>query len=467
MARRPRHFLARALPALALLTMLAIPRAALTQASRSSRPAASDLAPFLSAHINWRQFAGQSINVAMTDQTDTDALHQHLDQFTRLTGIKLNEQKYADVTQKDLTDLVAGAGTLDVMQIDSMVVPQWVRLSYLEPLDPYLSNGKLTDARWFNFSDILPSFQALGRESGGAYAIAEYPETSMVFYRKDIYKKAGITHPPRTYAEWAQDAARTTDKKRHQYGIGLIALKGADQNVYRWASIARAFGGGFFKDFPRDYTPIINSKGNVAATQWMVDVLKSYGPPGAANMGWNEVDTAAAQGQVVSMLDTFDNGPSLEDPSASKTAGKWGCGVVPSGPGGTWPSDFSWMLGINAKSQHKGAAWLFIEWADSIPVMLSKLNMTPITNRTSLWNDPRIIAASAKIANGEWLPVVRRSLAIANPQFRPRFPGWLQFGDRISLAIQEAVAGTTSVQDALNSAQQDVLTQLRIGRYLK
>lgn len=466
MTSRFHRYLACPLLAIGLCAALAVPHA-VTHAARGAQIAASDLAPYLSAHINWRQFAGQTISVAMTDQTDTDALHQHLDLFTHLTGIKVNEQKYADVTQKDLTDLVAGAGTLDVMQIDSMVIPQWVRLGYVEPLDSYLSNSKLTDDRWFKFADILPKFQALGRANGATYALAEYPETSMVFYRKDVYKKAGITHPPRTYAEWAADAAKTTDKKHHQYGIGLIALKGADQNVYRWASIARAFGGGFFKDFPRDYTPIINSTGNIAATQWMVDVLKRYGPPGEANMGWNEVDTAAAQGQVVSLLDTFDTGLTLEDPSASKTVGKWGCGVVPSGPGGAWPSDFSWMLGINARSQHKGAAWLFIEWADSIAVMLSKLNVTPITNRVSLWKDPRVIAAASKIANGEWLPVVRQSLAIANPEFRPRFPGWLQFGDRLSIAIQEAVAGSMSVKAALDAAQNDIITQLRIGHYIK
>src|SRR5437763_1210680 len=148
-----RLHLARSLLALGLLAALAVPGPAITHASRTAKPVASDLAPYFSAHINWRQFAGQSINVAMTDQLDTDALHQHLALFTRLTGIKLNEQKYADVTQKDLTDLVAGAGTLDVMQIDSMVVPQWVRLSYLEPLNPYLSNTKLTDPRWFDLPD--------------------------------------------------------------------------------------------------------------------------------------------------------------------------------------------------------------------------------------------------------------------------------------------------------------------------
>src|SRR5579864_5774797 len=134
MTIRSYRSLARPLLALGVLAALIAPRASAIQAARSS---ASDLAPYLSAHINWRQFAGQTISVAMTDQTDTDALHQHLDLFTRLTGIKLNEQKYADVTQKDLTDLVAGAGTLDVMQIDSMVIPQWVRLGYVEPLDSY------------------------------------------------------------------------------------------------------------------------------------------------------------------------------------------------------------------------------------------------------------------------------------------------------------------------------------------
>ena len=459
---RASRYVARAGLALGIVAACVIPAGTAPQAGA----AASDLAPYLSAHINWRQFAGQSINVAMTDQLDTDALHQHLALFTKLTGITLNFQKYGDVTQKELVDLAGGSGTLDVLQIDSMLIPQWVRLQYLEPLTPYLNNPSLTDPKWFNVGDILPRFAALGVENNTTYTLPEYPETSLLFYRKDLFAKAGITTPPTTYPQWAADAAKVTNRAHHIYGIGLIAQKGADQNVYRWASIARAFGGGFFKNFPTDYTPVLNSPANVAATQWMVNVLKQSGPPGEANMGWDEVDTGAAQGQIASTLDTFDVGPYLEDPSASKTVGKWAAAVVPGGPGGIWPSEFSWMMGINARSQHKGAAWLFIEWANSAPVMLSKLNMTPITNRTSLWSDPRVLAAAAKISNGTWLPAVRKSLALANPQFRPRFPGWEQFGDRLSVAIQDAVAGGSTPQAALDAAQQDVLTQLRIGHYI-
>ena len=131
----------------------------------------------------------------------------------------------------------AGTGT----SVDSMVMPQWVRLQYLDPLTPYLSNSTLTDPKWFNAGDILPKFMALGVQNNVTYALPEYPETSMLFYRKDLFAKAGITHAPATYAEWAADAAKVTDKKHHIYGIGLIGQKGADQNVYRWTSIARAF----------------------------------------------------------------------------------------------------------------------------------------------------------------------------------------------------------------------------------
>jgi hypothetical protein len=39
-------------------------------------------------------------------------------------------------------------------------------------------------------------------------------------------------------------------------------------------------------------------------------------------------------------------------------------------------------------------------------------------------------------------------------------------GDRLSIAIQEAIAGTATPKDALSSAQNDILTQLRIGHYI-
>src|SRR5579885_1400640 len=366
---------------------------------------AADLAPFLKAKINWRQAAGQTINVGLTDEFDTDVLHK------------------------------------------------------------YLNDPKLTDPKWFNYNDLVPAFRDLGKWNGVTYALPEYIETSLVLYRKDLAQKAGITKAPATWQDFADDCRRMNQPPK-VYGCAFDALKGSDQNVYRWTMVARAFGGNFFKDYPKDLTPVLNSPQNVAATQWYATTLQKYAPPGVANWGWYEVDSAGQQGKIAMEFESYDTALVLDDKSVSKTAGKWGVWPIPHGPGGTWPSAFSWLTAINAYSHHKVAAWLFMEFANSYASQVLKTTDQPFTDRTSIWSNNTIMAKWKGQDHGEWLPVVNQMFKVARADFRPRFTGWGQFGDRLSLAIQAAVAGK-SAKAELDAAQQDALTMLRQGGYIQ
>jgi hypothetical protein len=73
--------------------------------------------------------------------------------------------------------------------------------------------------------------------------------------------------------------------------------------------------------------------------------------------------------------------------------------------------------------------------------------------------------ASKAICNGEWLQATLGNLKVASPDFRPRFPGWGEVGDRFSIAIQAAITGADP-QTELNKAQEDITRILKQGGYL-
>jgi hypothetical protein len=73
--------------------------------------------------------------------------------------------------------------------------------------------------------------------------------------------------------------------------------------------------------------------------------------------------------------------------------------------------------------------------------------------------------ASKAICNGEWLQATLGNLQVASPDFRPRFPGWLEVGDRLSLAIQAAIAGSDPKTE-LDKANDDITRILKQGGYL-
>ncbi len=430
---------------------------------------AGDLADFTST-INWKAAAGQKIFVAMTDQTDTDVLAEQLKQFTDLTGIEVDYQKFEDVTQKELVDLQAGAGTIDVMQLDSQVIPEYVKDGYLADLGQFMADPTTYDAAWYKPDDLVGSFVDLGKQNGTLYAIPAYLETTLLYYRKDLFAAKGL-QPPDTIDDVATAAAALSDPGKGLYGWNTVGQKGADQNVYRFMTFAGAYGATMFKDFPADYTPTVNGPEMVQALTQYAALLRKYGPPGVANWGWDEAGTFSAKGGSAMYLDTYDEAQSpLDDPSVSETVGKWGCALTPGvkqadGTVRRWPSMFSWMLGVNAQSQKQLAAWLFLEWATSYPVQHVKAQTVYYGNRSSIFNDPAMAAASKAICNGEWLQATLGNLQVASPDFRPRFPGWLEVGDRLSLAIQAAIAGSDPKTE-LDKANDDITRILKQGGYL-
>lgn len=451
----------------------AAPSTAPTEAPSESQGAAvipqtGDLANFTST-VNWQAAAGQKIFVAMTDQTDTDVLAEALPQFTKLTGIEVDYQKYEDVTQKELVDLQAGTGTIDVLQLDSQVIPQFVKAGYLADFGTFQNDPTLYDAAWYKPEDLIGPFVELGKLDGKQYAIPAYLETTLLYYRKDLFDAKGIA-VPNTIDEVKAAAAALNDPAKKFYGWNTVGQKGADQNVYRFMTFAGAYGAKIFKDYPNDYTVTVNSPEMIAALSAYAGLLKDYGPPGVANWGWDEAGNFAAAGGSAMYLDTYDEAQSpLDDPASSKTVGKWGCAATPGvqqadGSVLRWPSMFSWMLGVNAASQKQSAAWLFVEWATSYQVQHKKAETTYYGDRTSIFEDPALATASKAICNGMWLQATLDNLKVANPDFRPRVDNWLEVGDRLSLAIQAAISGA-DVTTELNKAQDDITKIMKQAGY--
>ena len=61
----------------------------------------------------------------------------------------------------------------------------------------YIANDPSYDA-----SDLLPPIAKALSYKGGLYAVPFYGESSMLYYRKDLFKAAGLTMP--AHPTWAQ-----------------------------------------------------------------------------------------------------------------------------------------------------------------------------------------------------------------------------------------------------------------------
>jgi len=421
------------------------------------------LADFKKANIDWRQAAGESIDVLVCKFYDTEVLETQLDTFERLTGIKITYHSLPEeeLRRKILVSLAARSGAYDVVMPDIMGLPKFAKAGFLELLDPYLANPKLIDKKWYDRESLLPACRKAGETIEGAtYAFPFSAESSVLMYRKDLFDEAGIAKAPDTFEElW--DAARKLHNPPERSGIGLRGKRGEGLNIYVWSSFFRGFGANFFLNFPFDMTPTIASPEGIAATEFYAKILQNYGPIGAATWSWEETLMALQQDRIAMSVDAIDFAPQIEDPAKSETAGKWAFSVIPGGKGGRYPGMFSWLLGIDKASKKKTAAWLFIQFATSPPAVYERTLKTGAAGRLTIRNDPEWRKNLLYIGEGTWLDAVTKSFEIGDPDYRPRFAYWAEVGDILGIEVEAAIAGEKDAKTAMEEAQAEIGALMR------
>jgi len=427
-----------------------------TPAPATEPPQEAVPAPYNDAKIDWKQFAGSKITVGVVDFGDTQILKDQVPEFEALTGIDVDYQPYpeAEWNQKLIVDLQSTAAQFDVLLSDFMYLPQFAEAGFIENVDAYLNDPALTDGAWYDLEDLFPALRSAAQVDNKYWGLPLSTESTLLYYRKDLFEQAGLK-PPETMDE-LMAAAKALNKPGERAGIALRGLRGQGINIYVWSGFFRAFGGEFFKDFPNDLTPTVNTPEGVAATEFYASILQEYGPEGASTWDWAEVLTAQQQDKTTMAIDATDFGFQIDDPAKSQTAGKWGYALVPEGPAGRFPSVFSFIFTINADSKNKEASWLFLEWATSKPVVQTRAMKSGTAIRSSIWEDPKLAENLKYVGDGEWMKKFAESLNIADANYRPRFSYWREMGDRLGIAVQSVIAGEKDAQTAMDDAQKDI-----------
>jgi len=409
---------------------------------------ASDLSEYQKANINWQQKSGERLLVGMNKHGFTDAASKLLPQFEKLTGIKVTFDVYPEeeFRKKRLVAMAGGGGIYDVFMIDQVLF-QYAEAGWVEPLLPYVNNSKLTDPKWFDFEDIFEKARAFGTYKGKFYGMPITGEAEILFYRKDLFIKYGLT-VPKTMDELHEAAVKLKGK-----GIAGIVLRGArgwGMNVWPWSGFLWSYGGKFFDEAGN---PIFNSPEGIAATEMYAKLLQDGGPKGPASYTWYEVQSDLAMGKTAMGIDSGMFMALCENPDKSVVAGKMGYAMLPRVPGKELrPNFWYWMIGIDSHSMHKEAAWLFIEWLMSKPTALRIALECGASPRAWVWKHPDFLAKYPK----DWAEASSKSLAIADPSLVPYYiPEFPEFGEAISIAITDVITAKKTAKEALDWAAKE------------
>lgn len=338
----------------------------------------------LGEQFNWRQFEGTTLRVLRGKSAFTPIMKKATKEFEALTGIKVRAEYIpASPLRKKLIMELGGKNTdLDLFGGMVKTAYQYDKAGWLEPLDKYLANPKLTHPD-FDQEDIFSRTHPI--INGRMVGFGTSCNPLLLMYRKDLFKKYNIKVP----TNWTEleNAAKVLKKNLPKGQFAWIARMN-HANTGPFAAFMYTNNGSWLDENGK---PAFNRPPTIEAMKFYGKMAREYGPPGASTFGWKEVIGAVAQGKAAMTVDiSIFATLMLEHPKRSRVVGKMGYALVPPGIPGNYVS----ILPVNtthvsALSKKKEAAYLFAQYTVMKKNFLRyKMAGLPVVRKSS-WEHPK------------------------------------------------------------------------------
>ena len=413
---------------------------------------------------DWSTKLAKHDGVALRMSTITDpfidAIKATKDGFTTLTGATvqvdgfgydaLHDQQLLGCTQKD--------SSTDILVIDGIWLGEFVEAGCLAPVEDKLA----TDPELIAWDDYTPSGQRQASWEGKRYCLPVGIYYGLLFYRTDLFEKAGKT-PPKTFDELKELAKFFTNNPDYP-GVSGYAMNNqrgaaAGQQYFEW--IFNAGGKPWAsndvgaEDPYADLTPLLNSKESVELVQFFRDMV-AFGPKGVESYAWDERASAFANGSLAMINDWSVRAQIVNDPKTSQIAGKFASTLMPSKVAGQEiPPVGGWIMCMNANGTQADAAWDFMKWFSSPEVHKAYSMVGGAPSRISSLNDPEVQAKYP------WTASLAEAQGKSWAEGRPRHASTFQEIDTVGIEVNKAIIGEQTPQAAMDEANAKVTELLK------
>ena len=377
------------------------------------------------------------------------------DFFAKHPGIELEWVTLEEtiLRQRVTQDIAAKGGQFDVLTIGTYEVPLWADKGWLVPLDDL-------PAAW-DADDLLDPIRDGLSRGGKLYAAPFYGESSMMMYRRDLFRENGLTMPAQPTWGQVYEFARALHNPPSVYGICLRGKPSWGENMAFITTMANAFGASWFDE---QWRPQFDDPAWRHAVAFYVDLLQNYGPPGVSSNGFNETLALMNTGKCGMWVDATVAAGFVTG-ADSQVADKMDFAQAPfavTRRGSNWL--WAWSLAIPAGTQKAAAAKKFIAWATSkeyseLVAEREGWRAAPPGTRKSLYANPQYQEAAF------FADRVLKAIETADPitgTLKPKPYVGVQFvaidpfqaiGTAVGKEMSAALAGRKSVDEALDAAQ--------------
>lgn len=342
--------------------------------------------------FDWKQCDGTILNFICEDNISANILSKEVENFTRVTGIKINIKRmdFNTLEEKINMEFISKTAQYELIYVD-----------------PYKTLNRfsegLEDLNIYERDETLPHIVG-GVESfpeeqlevcsyfGDKKKLAAIPfdsTTMILFYRQDIFNQymeqmkmdLGFDPNPKN-GEFTWDQFIKVSRWLNEHGneedelIGSLTMSAKHNSIYTaFSTVLGAYGGDYFRNRKIKSLGTDTGAELQSRTEEFNTALKKFkevialNPKDKEGYTWDEVATIFTEKNVAMMINWDENVSAIEN---SKIAGKVGYSVLPKGTKRSSNIYGGSGIGINsyASTKKKLAAWMFIVWATSPQVQM-------------------------------------------------------------------------------------------------
>lgn len=344
----------------------------------------------------------------------------------------------------------AGGSMPDLFQLGNTWIPEMTVLDAVEPLDQWIAHSQnIRDTSYF------PGIWATNRIDSVTYGVPWYVDTRVIFYRKDIFARAGFSRPPTTWGEWQTLSQRIIEQggKGQKYSILLPTTEWAPPVI-----LGIQAGSSLLKSD--------NTRGNFSGPEFTkaftfyVNFFKAKFAP-IGNTQVVNLYQAFAEGYFAMYISGPWNVGEFKKRIPAELQDDWMTAPLPGpdslAPGASLAGGSSFA--ISRSSSHKEAAWKLVEFLSDPVQQIRFYKITgDLPARRESWAD-------SALAGNVYMRAFHSQLMYVLPM--PPVPEWEQIAVKVQDYADLASREHLTVDEAMRQLDRDVNRILEKRRWMK
>lgn len=376
-----------------------------------------------------------TVRILMENVPDTDIVKAMVPEFNKdYPNVKVDIETltYDQMRDKLVSSFQSSSPTYDLIIVDNPWMVDFAKANFLQPLD-----SRIASTPDYDDADFFKPLTDIATVDGVKYGVPFYNYALGYLYNTDDLAEAKLPVPT-TLDELVSTSKAL--KVGERAGIAMQPQRGY-KIFEEWGNWLFAAGGSIYDASGK---PTLNTPQAKQALNAYIDTYKTAAPANSLNWAFDEAFRSVSSDQAASMISYNWNLPALNEPGSGPSAGKYKLAAIPGGKQvlGSW----SWAIPANSGSAD--AAWAFASWLTSKAHDVQRTEKGGAAIRQSTLKDPAVLGGPL---GADYYKTVEQMLGNASPLSQG--PSGEEMIQAVGTELNEAVAGTKSVDDALAAAQ--------------